>query len=264
MTMSENEVLSKITEGEIFGVVECDIHVPEGKKDKFSEMCPIFKNVDIPFEAIGEHMQHFVEQNGLSKKPRQGLIGSMFGMKLHGNSGYGRTLTNKEKHLDIRYCNEANIGRAVNDSHFRKLDIIDEDLYEVSKTKKSISMNLPIQIGFFVYQYAKLRMLEFYYDFIDKFIDRSYLEYCKMDTDSAYVALSCESVDNMIKPELRAEYERKNLLGFRGIIKTRLGLLTNVPRDYLRPNSRATELLGSAVKCIFASTNQKLNSAVRG
>jgi hypothetical protein len=33
--MSENEVLSKITEGEIFGVVECDIHVPEGKKDKF-------------------------------------------------------------------------------------------------------------------------------------------------------------------------------------------------------------------------------------
>ena len=87
-------------------------------------------------------------------------------MKLHGNSGYGRTLTNKEKHLDIRYCNEANIGRVVNDSHFRKLDIIDEDLYEVSKTKKSISMNLPIQIGFFVYQYAKLRMLEFYYDFV--------------------------------------------------------------------------------------------------
>ena len=33
-------------------------------------------------------------------------------------------------------------------------------------------MNLPIQIGFFVYQYAKLRMLEFYYDFMDKFIDR--------------------------------------------------------------------------------------------
>ena len=81
-TMSENKVLSKIMEGEIFGVVECDIHVPEGKKDKFSEMCPIFKNVDIPFEAIGEHMQNFVEQNGLSKKPRQGPIGSMFGNKI--------------------------------------------------------------------------------------------------------------------------------------------------------------------------------------
>jgi hypothetical protein len=216
-TMSENEVLSKITEGEIFGVVECDIHVPEDKKEKFSEMTPIFKNVDIPFEAIGEHMQNFVEQNRLSKKPRRGLIGSMFGnkillttpllrwyikhglkvtkvyevieytpkncftgfadevsnarregdrdpstaviaetMKLHGNSGYGGTLTNKENNLDVRYCNEANIGLAVNDSHFRKLDIIDENFYEVSKTKKSISMNLPVQIGFFVYQYAKL------------------------------------------------------------------------------------------------------------
>ena len=278
-TMTENEVLSKITEGEIFGVVECDIHVPEDKKDKFSEMCPIFKNVDIPFEAIDEHMQNFVEQNRLSKKPRRGLIGSMFGnkillttpllrwyvkhglkvtkvyevieytpkncftgfadevsnarregdrdpstaiiaetMKLHGNSGYGGTLTNKEKHLDVRYYNEANIARAVNDSHFRKLDIIDENFYEVSKTKKSISMNLPVQIGFFVYQYAKLRMLEFYYDFMDKFIDRSDFEYCEMDTDSAYVALSGESVDDLIKPELRAEYERVKFAWF--------------PRDY--------------------------------
>ena len=70
-------------------------------------------------------------------------------------------------------------------------------------------MNLPIQIGFFVYQYAKLRMLEFYYNFMDKFIDRSDFEYCEMDTDSAYVALSGESVDDVIKPELRAEYERE-------------------------------------------------------
>ena len=45
-------------------------------------MCPIFKNVDIPFEAIGEQVQNFVEQNGLSKKPRRGLIGSMFGNKI--------------------------------------------------------------------------------------------------------------------------------------------------------------------------------------
>ena len=139
-------------------------------------------------------------------------------MKLHGNSGYGGTLTNKENHLDVRYCNEANIGLAVNDSHFRKLDIIDENFYEVSKTKKSISMNLPVQIGFFVYQYAKLRMLEFYYDFIDKCIDRSDFEYCEMDTDSAYVALSGESVDDIIKPELRAEYERVKFAWF--------------PRDY--------------------------------
>jgi hypothetical protein len=30
-------------------------------------------------------------------------------------------------------------------------------------------------------------MLEFYYDFLDKYIDRSDFQYCNMDTDSAYV-----------------------------------------------------------------------------
>ena len=152
----------------------------------------------------------------------------------------------------------------MNDPHFRKLDIIDDDLYEVSRTKKSVTMNLPIQIGFFVYQYAKLRMLQFYYDFMDKFIDRSDFEYCEIDTDSAYVPLSGESVDDLIKPELRAEYEQEKHVGFRANITRKFVHLTNVPRGYLRPNSRAMELFGSAAKCIFVLMIRKLSSAVRG
>jgi hypothetical protein len=46
-----------------------------------------------------------------------------------------------------------------------------------------------MQIGCFVYQYAKLQMLEFYYDFMDVFVDRSDFQYCSMDTDSAYYCL---------------------------------------------------------------------------
>ena len=117
-------------------------------------------------------------------------------MKLFGNSGYGRSLTNKENHLDIRYCDEASVGLAVNDPHFRKLDILGDNYYKISKTKKSIKMDLPIKNGFFVYHYVKLRMLEFYYNLTDKFLDRS-----------DYIALSGESVDALIKPELRSEYK---------------------------------------------------------
>ena len=129
-------------------------------------------------------------------------------MKLHGNSGYGRTLTNKEKHLDIRYCNEANIGRVVNDSHFRKLDIIDEDLYEVSKTKKSISMNLPIQIGFFVYQYAKLRMLEFYYDFVFEIYQILFAFYSqqKLAKHHLFATVSYLKAYRMIWSEMKCTY----------------------------------------------------------
>jgi hypothetical protein len=51
-------------------------------------------------------------------------------------------------------------------------------------------------------------MLEFYYDFIDKYIDRSDFEMVEMDTDSNYFAFSEDSIEKIIKPELREEYEK--------------------------------------------------------
>ena len=60
-----------------------------------------------------------------------------------------------------------------------------------------------MQIGVFVYQFAKLRMLEFYFDFMDKYLDRSDFQYCKMDTASAYIVITGQSVESLVKPELR-------------------------------------------------------------
>ena len=90
----------------------------------------------------------------------------------------------------------------------RELNTLSDDCYEVEMAKKSIRLDMPTQIGFFILQYAKLRMLEFYYDFLDRFIDRSDFQYCYMDTDSAYAAFSSENVEDLIKPELREEYQR--------------------------------------------------------
>ena len=79
-------------------------------------------------------------------------------------------------------------SQLINTPFFRKIDEINKDTFEVQSCKKAIKLNLPLQIGFFVYQNAKLRMLQFYYDFLDKYLDRSDSQYCKMDTDSAYIA----------------------------------------------------------------------------
>jgi hypothetical protein len=54
-----------------------------------------------------------------------------------------------------------------------------------------------------LYQLAKLRMLEFYNDFIDKHIDRSDIEMVEMDTDSNCFAFSEDSIEKLIKPEIR-------------------------------------------------------------
>ena len=124
-----------------------------------------------------------------------------------GNSSYGKTITNQLKHREVKFCDDVDVSKHINTKFFRQLDPIDEDTYEVQSAKKRINLNLPMQIGFFVYQYAKLRMLQFYYDFLDRYLERSDFQYCEMDTDSAYIAVSGDSVESLIKPELKSEFE---------------------------------------------------------
>ena len=66
--------------------------------------------------------------------------------------------------------------------------------------------DLPLQIGFFTYQYAKLRMLEFYYDFLDRFISKDDFQLLEMDTDSMYMALSQSHLDQLVKEEDKEEH----------------------------------------------------------
>ena len=65
-----------------------------------------------------------------------------------------------------------------------------------------------------VYQLAKLLMLKFYYDFLDKYFSRQDFELCYMDTDSFYLAMSGDSLDEIVRPEMRQTYEadKKNWL----------------------------------------------------
>jgi hypothetical protein len=74
--------------------------------------------------------------------------------------------------------------------------------------KHKISIDTPIQIVCAVYQLAKLRMLQFYYDCLDKYVDRSDFQYVEMDTDSAYLALSGDKLEDVIKPHMKEEYEK--------------------------------------------------------
>ena len=55
---------------------------------------------------------------------------------------------------------------------FRQLEPIAESVYQLTFSKKSIKFDHPLQIALMVYHYAKLRMLQFYYDFLDVYIER--------------------------------------------------------------------------------------------
>ena len=129
-------------------------------------------------------------------------------MKLIGNSSYGKLITNKEKHHVIAYVNESEIGIEIMDEHFFNLTELPDGYYEVAKTKKKINLDLPIHLGVFILNSAKLQMLEFYYDFLVYYLHCEDFEILEMDMDSNYLGISAENLEDLINPELCKEFDR--------------------------------------------------------
>ena len=130
--------------------------------------------------------------------PRYALTAEM--RKHEGNASYFTLITNKDKHHDIIYVDESEIGRRIISPHFYDLTELQDGYYEVERTKPSINLNIPIHIGVFILNYAKLCMLEFYYDCVDKYLSHEDFLYCEIDTDSTYMAISENSFEELIKP----------------------------------------------------------------
>ena len=81
-TLNKGQIIQAVKEGSLFGCVECNIRVPDHLKAKFSEMCPIFKNVEISRDDNGECMKNFGEEHGIMNRPRRSLIGSFYGEQI--------------------------------------------------------------------------------------------------------------------------------------------------------------------------------------
>ena len=97
-------------------------------------------------------------------------------------------------------------SRAINSFFLRDLEELSDEVFELKMCKKKIKCDLPIQMGFFVFTYAKLRILEFYYHCIDAYLDRRVFQYLEMDTDSAYMSFAGNSLEELIKPEKKEEF----------------------------------------------------------
>ena len=82
-----------------------------------------------------------------------------------------------------------------------------KELYEVELVISKIEHGELIIVGFFILQYAKLRMLELFYNFFDKFCDVDTFEELEMDTESIYLALAQDKLYDRIRPSNKAEWE---------------------------------------------------------
>ena len=171
--------------------------------------------------------------------------------KLKGNSFYGKMIENLEKHITTKFTtDEKLIDKIFRSPFFEDLEEINEGVFEVRQRKRQVTITRPYQCGIAVYQLAKLRMLEFYYDFLDKFCDRRDFELIQMDTDSFYMALSAEDFDDIIKPEMKELYkeEKKNWLVTDEYSKRVPGLF--------KPEFKGKRMIALTSKCYYADSGR--------
>ena len=140
------------------------------------------------------------------KNPKSSVVAET--MKLLANSSHGYQIMDRSRHTVTKHLTDEKTHSAINSKMFKRLKHITDQLYEVELVKSEIEHREPIIVGFFILQYAKLRMLELYYNFFKKFCDTDKYEEFEMDTDSLYLALSEENLEDFILPEKRAEWEQ--------------------------------------------------------
>ena len=141
------------------------------------------------------------------ENPLSGVVAET--MKLLESSSYCYQTIDRSKHTMTKYLGDEKTHKAINNQIFKRLNIVAEDLYEVELVKSTIEHREPTIVGFFILQYAKLRLLELYYNFFDKFCDVNIFEELEMDTDSFYLDLAEEDLDDCIIPSKRAEWTEK-------------------------------------------------------
>ena len=129
-------------------------------------------------------------------------------MTLLANSSYGYEIMDRSRHTVTKYLTDEKTPAAIINKLFKKLDHLNNSLYEVELAKAQIEHKEPIMVGLFILQYAKLRMLELYYKFFTRLCDVNKFEELEMDTDSLYVALAEKELEDCIRPETRAERQR--------------------------------------------------------
>ena len=94
---------------------------------------------------------------------------------------------------------------------------------------------------------------------MDVYVSRADFEYCKMDTDSAYMALSADSLENIIIPRMKDQFDTGLIfarvkifaqivvcIGFHGHVVKSIQNLTLEHLVYLNWNLKVLKLLDYA------------------
>ena len=172
----------------------------------------VYRSIDYKPRKIFEWFVKEVANNrrkGDADKDKA-LLAEVF--KLLGNSAYGKFIEAVKRQNKTLYTrDEDEVDKHLRSAWFKDLEEIG-DAYKIELRKDKLTIERPFQVGIVVYQLAKLRMLQFYYEFLDYYLDRRDFELIQMDTDSMFFALSHDKFEDAIKPDYRDQFEEDKKL----------------------------------------------------
>ena len=118
----------------------------------------------------------------------------------------------RNRHTVTKYLSDEKAHKAINSKFFKKLNHLNDNLYEIQSVMADIEHKEPILVGFFIEEFAKLRMFDLYYNFFRYFFDFNSFAKLEMDTDSLNFAVAHDLLEGCIKPDMREVWNniRKN------------------------------------------------------
>ena len=160
-----------------------------------------------PFQDFVNDITH--HRQIADKVPSKKIIA--LNRKICGNAAYGSLILDKQKYTrtqNVKGLTKAKF--AINQSNFKSLTEVGEDVFQVDTVPRRIRLDIPTYLGVWILLHAKLRMLEFVWDFLDKFLINDKWVIGQMDTDSIYFAISEVTLTDAVKPELREQFNKMN------------------------------------------------------
>ena len=76
---TKQAVLKGLKDKTVFGIVVCDLHVPDELKEYFKDFAPIIKHASINIDDVGDFMKEVAERNKVKVKDRRCGIDSYYG-----------------------------------------------------------------------------------------------------------------------------------------------------------------------------------------
>ena len=122
--------------------------------------------------------------------------------KLANNSVYGRIMMNVREHRDVKFVKtDEQLKKMLNKSNFSALRKFQENLIGVEMKKTQVMLNLPIYVGFSIFEMSKILMYDFHYGcIIPKYGSKA--KFLFTDTDSLCYEIKTEDIYADMKSDI--------------------------------------------------------------